>query len=109
MSVDSEQVCSHQKCVCVSAGFPGVNAEFQELVQACAEAALENNDSELQIKVSSQVWYLPSSMRQWLPCLVLHLKGIAGLLTGRLVQASTHSIMSQYIAVYAWNAGFKRT
>lgn len=33
------------------AGFPGVNSEFQELVKACAEAALETNDSELQTKV----------------------------------------------------------
>lgn len=33
------------------AGFPGVNSEFQELVKACAEAALETNDSELKTKV----------------------------------------------------------
>ena len=37
------------------AGFPGVNAEFQELVQACAEAALDNNDSELQLKVNNHM------------------------------------------------------
>lgn len=65
VSIDVEQAC-------VSAGFPGVNAEFQELVQACAEAALENNDSELQIKVASPLRNMPSSMRQRLPCLVLH-------------------------------------
>lgn len=35
------------------AGFPGVNSEFQELVKACAEAALETNDSKLKTKVSS--------------------------------------------------------
>ena len=35
----------------VGAGFPGVNSEFQELVKACAEAALQTNDSELQTKV----------------------------------------------------------
>lgn len=33
------------------AGFPGVNTEFQELVKACAEAALETNDSKLKTKV----------------------------------------------------------
>ncbi|KAL3142638.1 hypothetical protein ABBQ38_002947 [Trebouxia sp. C0009 RCD-2024] len=33
------------------AGFPGVNSEFQELVKACAEAALETNDSKLKTKV----------------------------------------------------------
>ncbi len=35
----------------MSAGFPGVNSEFQELVKACAEAALETDDSELKTKV----------------------------------------------------------
>lgn len=35
------------------AGFPGVNSEFQELVKACAEAALETDDSELKTKVGS--------------------------------------------------------
>ena len=39
-----------QKAV-VHAGFPGVNTEFQELVKACAEAALETNDSKLKTKV----------------------------------------------------------
>ena len=37
----------------MSAGFPGVNSEFQELVKACAEAALETDDSELKTKVHS--------------------------------------------------------
>lgn len=41
----------HQHSSIMAAGFPGVNSEFQDLVQACAEAALENNDSELQSKV----------------------------------------------------------
>ena len=36
-------------------GFPGVNSEFQELVKACAEAALETNDSELKTKVHFSV------------------------------------------------------
>ncbi|KAA6424792.1 MAG: hypothetical protein FRX49_04966 [Trebouxia sp. A1-2] len=35
------------------AGFPGVNSEFQEMVKACAEAALETDDSELKTKVGS--------------------------------------------------------
>ena len=38
----------------MSAGFPGVNSEFQELVKACAEAALETDDSELKTKVNPQ-------------------------------------------------------
>lgn len=34
------------------AGFPGVNVEFQELVKACAEAALETDDRQLKTKVT---------------------------------------------------------
>ena len=38
------------------AGFPGVNTEFQELVKACAEAALETNDSKLKTKVGHRAF-----------------------------------------------------
>ena len=40
------------------AGFPGVNTEFQELVKACAEAALETNDSKLKTKVRPKAFIL---------------------------------------------------
>lgn len=43
------------------AGFPGVNTEFQELVKACAEAALETNDSKLKTKVRHKALLVASA------------------------------------------------
>lgn len=50
------EFCGLQQAVIMHAGFPGVNTEFQELVKACAEAALETNDSKLKTMVRHEAF-----------------------------------------------------